>query len=163
MLLSNLSLREPAPVSLLFQVPSLICGVFKCWDCVRFLFFTFPCIDGQLIPFCSAIFLGAKCVWGRSSCEQTRSFIKSMFSSIETILGCPEPCLLSNQPVSLNFFNKHLRGIIPFFFMNDCSKFCKLTSFFLHNHVEWLFYLHVKKPLFLVKDRHTFWACSFDL
>ena len=62
MLLSNLSLRKPVRVSLLFQVPSLICGVLKCLNCLRFLFFIILRIDDRLIPVWSAIFLGAKCV-----------------------------------------------------------------------------------------------------
>ena len=33
---------------------------------------------------------------------------ESMFSSLETVLGQPEPSLLSIKPVSLNFFNRPL-------------------------------------------------------
>ena len=71
----------------------------------QFSFFTILFIDYQLISVCSTIFLGAKCVWGCSSCEQINSSTKSLFSSIETVLGYPEPCLLSIEPVSLKFFN----------------------------------------------------------
>ena len=108
MLLSDLSLREPARVSLLFRLPSLICGVFKHWNCLRFLFFTILRIEYRLIPVCSAVFLGAKWIWGHSSCVQTNSSIKSMFPSVETVLGHHEPCLISIEPASLNFFNRHL-------------------------------------------------------
>ena len=48
------------------------------------------------------------CVWGWSSCKQTNSFIKFTFSSVETVLGHPELCLLFIEPVSLIFFNRHL-------------------------------------------------------
>ena len=71
MLLSNLSLRKPAQVSFLFRVPSLILGVFRRSNCLRFLFFTILHIDDRLVPVCLVIFLGAKFVWGRSSYEQT--------------------------------------------------------------------------------------------
>ena len=106
MLLSNLSPRQPVPVSLLFRVLSLIYGAFKRKKCLRFLYFAILRIDKRLIPVCSGIFLGVKCVQGHASCED--SSIKSMFSSLETVLGCLEPCLLSVEPVSLNFFNRRL-------------------------------------------------------
>ena len=108
MLLSNLCLRELARVYLPLRVPSLICGAFKRLNCLKFLSFTIPRIGDRLIPVCSATSLGAKCVWSCSSCELTNSSIKSMFSSVETALGRPEPCLLSVEPVSLNFFNRRL-------------------------------------------------------
>ena len=81
---------------------------FQVLNCLRFLFFTILRIDDRLIPVCSAIFLGAKCVWGGSSFEQTNSSIKSLSFSVETVLGCPEPCLLSIELDSLNFFNRCL-------------------------------------------------------
>ena len=65
MLLSNLSLREPLWVSHLFRVRSLICVVFKCLNCLRFLFFTIFRTNDRLILVCLAIFLVAKCIWGR--------------------------------------------------------------------------------------------------
>ena len=59
MLLLNLSLTEPARVSLMFQVPSLICCVFQCLNYLRYIFFTILYIDDKLIPVCLVIFLGA--------------------------------------------------------------------------------------------------------
>ena len=66
MLLSNLFLSEPAQVSFLFRVPSLICRVFKCLNSLRFCFLSIIHIDDQLMiddPVCSVIFIGAKYVW----------------------------------------------------------------------------------------------------
>ena len=97
MLISNYSLREPERDSLLFRVPSLICGVFKHFNYLKFLFFPILSIDDRLILVCLGIFLGAKCMSGRSYCEQTNSSIKSIILSIETDLGCLEPCLLSTN------------------------------------------------------------------
>ena len=54
--------------------------------------------DDRLILVCSESFLGAKWVWGHSSCKQTNSSIKSIFSSA---LGRPDLCLLSLEPVPL--------------------------------------------------------------
>ena len=70
-ILSNLSPEEPAQVSLPFLVLSLICGVFKCLNYLRFIFFIILRFDDRLIAVCSVIFLGAKCVWGRCSCDPT--------------------------------------------------------------------------------------------
>ena len=131
MLFSNLSLREPARVSLLFRVPSLICGVFKRLNCLRFLLFTILRIDDQLIRVFSAIFLGAKCVWGRSSCEQTNSSIKSMFSSVETVLGRPDPCLLIHETSFSEFSQQAInRGLIPFFGWMVLPNFVSRPAFF---------------------------------
>ena len=96
MLLSNLSLRKPARVSLLFRVSSFThLWCFQALELFKVYFFTILCSDDRLVPVCSAIFLGAKCVWGWSSCNQTNTSIKSIFSFVETILGCPKLFLLS--------------------------------------------------------------------
>lgn len=93
-------------VFLLFRVPSLNCGVFKWLNCLSFLFFfTILRIDVRLILVYSVIFLSAKCVWSRFFCKQTNSSIKSTFSSVETVLGCPASCLLHVEPVFVNVFN----------------------------------------------------------
>lgn len=93
-LLSNLSLREPAHVSLLIYVLSLISDVFKRLNYLWGFFYILR-IDDRLISVCLAIFLGAKGVWwGLSSFEQTKSSIKSMFSFVEAVLGYADPCLL---------------------------------------------------------------------
>ena len=96
-------------------------------------FFTIPYIDEQLI------FLGAKCVWNHSSCEQTSSSIESMIASLEAVLGRPKSFLLFIELFSLNFFNKMLERYKKnnlIFWMNNSSKFCKLTSFFFLNHLN---------------------------
>ena len=81
---------------------------FQALQLFKVSFFTIFHIDDRLIPVCLAIFLGAKCVWGCSCCEQTNSSIKFTFSSIEIFLGCPDICFLSIEPVSLNFFKRRL-------------------------------------------------------
>ena len=96
-------------------------------------FFTIPYIDEQLI------FLGAKCVWNHSSCEQTSSSIESMIASLEAVLDRPKSFLLFIELFSLNFFNKMLerykKNNLIFWIINS-SKFCKLTNFFFLNHLN---------------------------
>ena len=82
---------------------SSVSSPFQALELLKASFFTILCIDDLLIPVCLVIFLGAKCEWGHSFYEQTNSSIKSIFSSVETVLGHPEPCFLSTEPVSLIF------------------------------------------------------------
>ena len=103
-------------------------SVFKRLNCLRLLI-TILRFDDRLIPVFSAISFGTKCVWGRCSYEQTNCSIKSMFSSVETVLGRPVPYLLSIEQVSLNFFNRRLKEEQSHFSEDGSSKFCKLTSF----------------------------------
>ena len=122
---------------------------FQALELFKIYFLTTLCIDDRMIPVCSALFLGAKFAWDHSSCEQTNSFIKSMFSSVETVLGFPEPCLLSVKLVFKNFFNRRLTEEYSHFLggFDGPSKFCKPSSFFVCNQFEWLLYLHLKKAI----------------
>ena len=148
---------------------SSVCSPFtNLWWCFKALelfqvsFFTILCIVDRLILICLVFFLGAKCVLGRFSCDQTNLSIKSMFSSIETALAC-----LIHVFYPLNmflwFFSKGtLLRNNPIFLMDGSSKFFKLTSFFLRNCFQWLFSLHLKNHSFLLKI-HTLLTCRFDL
>ena len=80
MLLSNLSVREPALVFLCYFESFFTHGGFKPLNCLRSFFFTILRIDYRLIPVCLTIFLGAKC---NSSCEQINFSLKPMFSSVK--------------------------------------------------------------------------------
>ena len=80
MLLSNLSVREPARVFLFYFESFFTHGGFKPLNCLRSFFFTILRIDYRLIPVCLTIFLGAKC---NSSCEQINFSLKPMFSSVK--------------------------------------------------------------------------------
>ena len=88
--------------------PFIICGVFKRLNCSRLFFSTIFRIDDRMIPVYSTILLDTKSILGRSTCKLTNPSSKSMFSSVETVLGRSEPCLISIESVSLNFFNRRL-------------------------------------------------------
>ena len=89
------SVSSPFPHLWCFQAPELL----------RFLFFTILHIDDQLIHVCLTTFLDAKCVCMRP----IFLWANQLFYQIDvTVLGRPEPCLLSIEPVSLNFFNRDL-------------------------------------------------------
>ena len=141
-------------LSLPFQIPSLICGAFKHLNCLRFYFFHhspywWPTDSGFF-----AIVLGAKCVWSHSSCEQNISSIKSMISSLVTVLGHPEPCLLSIEPVSLSFFKRHLTGVIvPLFSWMIVPNFVSVSrpAFFFVFILNDFFFFFWKNHYFLLK------------
>ena len=79
-------------------------------ELLKVSFFTTFRIDDRLIPIFSTIFLLDKCVWDRSSEEQTNSSYKSMLFSVEKVTCSPEPWILFIEPVSLNDFNGCLTG-----------------------------------------------------
>ena len=89
--------------SVLSPFPHLWC--FQALELLRFLFFTILHIDDQLIHVCLTTSLDVKCVCMRP----LFLWANQLFYQIDaTVFGCPEPCLLSIEPVSLNFFNRDL-------------------------------------------------------
>ena len=67
-------------------------------------FFIILLIKERLIPVCLVILWGPKRVYRPSSCGQISSLIKSVFSSVVTDLGRPEPSSLFMVPLSLKRF-----------------------------------------------------------
>ena len=73
-------------------------------ELIKVSFFIILLIEKRLIPVCLAILWGPKHVCTASSCGQTSSSIKLVFSSVVTDLGRPEPFFLFVAPLSLKRF-----------------------------------------------------------
>ena len=101
---SNFSANAMVWAHLLLRHPSFISGIFTLLKWRKFLLFIVLLIDERLIPVCLAILRGARCVCGASYCEQISSSMKSVFSSLVTNLGRPEPSFLFMMPLSLKPF-----------------------------------------------------------
>ena len=92
---------ELVRVSLLFWIPSLIFGFFMCLNCLRTFFTVMKTSNSCLFDnFC----LRWVCMRSLFLLANQRFYQFHVFFE-ETILGCPEPCLLSIEPVYLSFFN----------------------------------------------------------
>ena len=104
LLRSNFPANAMARAYLLLRHSSFILGFFTLLNWWKYLLFIILLIDEQLIPVCSAILRGARCACGASSCEEITSSVKSVFSSIVTDLGGPEPSFLFMVPLSLKRF-----------------------------------------------------------
>ena len=133
---SNFSANAMARAYLLLRHPSFISGVFTLLNWQKFLLFIILLIDEQLIPVCSAILRGPRCVYGASSCKQISSSINLVFSSVVTGLGRPEPSFLLMMPLSLKHLKVFSRMCKSSFSMNGLSKFYTHTTLFLHNHLN---------------------------
>ena len=98
---SNFSANAVARAYLLLRHRSFISGVFTLLNWRNFFLFIIILIVERLILVCSAILRGARCVCGTPSWEQISFSIKSVFYSVVTDLGRPEPSFLFMMTLSL--------------------------------------------------------------
>ena len=140
---------------LLLRHPSFISGAFilNWW---KFLLFTIILIDKQLIPVCFAILWGARCVCRASSCEQISYSIKSIFSSVVTVLGQPEPSFLFMVPLSLKLFKSFFnRSVSPIFHWMVSPNFIHRPPFFFIIILnDFVFFWKYYCELHMVMKRH---------
>ena len=122
MLISNLSLKEPARFLFFPSVFSHL-RFFQALELFKVsVFLPFSVLITDWFLFVQRFFLVLNAYGNGSSCEQTNSSMNSMFSSIEAVVRGPEPSLLSIEPVSLNFFNRHLTKEWPHFLDGWCFQ-----------------------------------------
>ena len=103
---------------------------FYIFELTKVPFFIILLIDKWLIPVCSTILRGPRCVCRVSSCGQISSSVKLVFSSVATDLGWPEPYFLFMVPLSLKCFKSFLRMCKSSFWMNGLYKFYTQTNLF---------------------------------
>ena len=101
---SNFSTNTMVQTYLLLPHPSFISGVLTLLNWRKFLLFIILLIDNWLIPVCLAMLRGARRVCGASFCEPISSSFKSVFPSVVTDLGQPDPSFLFMVPLSLKRF-----------------------------------------------------------
>ena len=103
MLLSKLVLREPCRFLFCFEFLHSS-GVFKCLNCLRFLFFLILSLlmtDWFLFVWQFFLVLNSY----EAVLTVSKATLQSnLFSSLEAVLDCPESCLVTIESVFWNFF-----------------------------------------------------------
>ena len=155
---SNFSPNAMAQVYLLLRHPSFILEGFTLLNWQKFLLFIILLVDKRLIPVCSVILRGTRCVSRACSYKQISSSIKLVFSSVVTDLGRPELSFLFMVPLSLNASKILLWMCKSSFSIYGLSKFYMQTTPFFHNHFEWRICLLLKTSLWTDSEKKILWA-----